>query len=204
MKITNIEAVPLRNAPMLVMVFTDEGITGLGEAPGEYGKAIKPFIDEFISPIVIGKDPRLTNQLWEEIFFGTSRMGPMGIQTSGIGAIDIACWDIFAKSVGMPLYQLLGGASRTRIKMYLSLGLGWEMQPREMLTKVEEGYEDGFRAFKIRMDWESNRQDADPTKDLEMFRQCRQFLSRDIPLSFDANNGYSVGTAYIRAGTSRS
>jgi D-arabinonate dehydratase/D-galactarolactone cycloisomerase len=49
------------------------------------------------------------------------------------------------------------------------------------------------------MDWNSDRQDANPAKDLEMFRLCREFLPPEIPLSFDANNGYSVSTA-IRQG----
>ena len=195
MKITNVEAIPLRTGPMLIRVSTDEGITGIGEASGRYWQVLKTFIEENIKPVVTGKDPRLTNQLWEDMFFSTSRLGPMGMQTTGIGAVDIACWDIFGKSVGMPLYDLLGGAARTHVKMYWSTGLGWQMQPQEMLAKVQEGYEKGFRAFKIRMDWNANRQDADPVKDLEMFRLCREFLPKDIPLSFDANNGYSVGTA---------
>lgn len=97
--------------------------------------------------------------------------------------------------MGLPLYDLLGGAARTHIKVYWSTGLGWNLQPQEMLAKVEAGYEEGFRAFKIRMDWNANRQDADPAKDLDMFKLCRQYLPDDVPLSFDANNGYSVGTA---------
>ncbi|MFW6174241.1 MAG: mandelate racemase/muconate lactonizing enzyme family protein, partial [Chloroflexota bacterium] len=67
--------------------------------------------------------------------------------------------------------------------------------PEQMLEAVQEGWEAGFRAFKIRMDWNSNRQDADPRKDLEMFRLVRERLPEEISLSFDANNGYSVGTA---------
>ena len=195
MKITKVEAIPLKTGPMLVRVSTDEGITGIGEAFGRYWKVLKPFIEDELGQIVLGKDPRLTTRLWEEMFFGTSRLGPMGMQTTGIGAIDIACWDIFGKSTGMPLYELLGGAIRTEIKVYSSTGLGWQLQPEDMLAKVEAAYEEGFRAFKIRMDWNSDRQDSNPAKDLEMFRLCRRFLPDDVPLSFDANNGYSVGTA---------
>ena len=199
MKITDVEALPLRFGPLLVRVYTDEGIVGLGEASGRYRKALKPFIEEVLKPIVTGSDPRRTGRLWEDMFFGTSRLGPMGLQTTGIGAIDIACWDIFAKSVGAPLYDLLGGAARTRIKLYWSTGLGWQLRPEEMLARVRQGYELGFRAFKIRMDWGADRQGADPEKDFEMFRLCRDLLPADVPLSFDANNGYSVDTA-IRQG----
>lgn len=68
------------------------------------------------------------------------------------------------------------------------------MTPKEMLSKVETAYEEGFKAVKIRMDWKY-KQDVDPKKDLEMFRLCREFLPAEFPLSFDANNGYSVSTA---------
>ena len=195
MKITDVEAIPLKLGPMLVRVHTNEGIVGISEASGRNWGVLKPFIEEVLRPIVLGGDPRRTERLWEEMFFATSRLGPMGMQTTGIGAVDIACWDIFAKSLGVPLYELLGGAARTRIKVYWSAGLGWELQPGEMLAKVQRGYELGFRAFKIRMDWNANRQDSDPGKDLEMFRLCRQSLPDSVPLSFDANNGYSAGTA---------
>jgi L-alanine-DL-glutamate epimerase-like enolase superfamily enzyme len=95
---------------------------------------------------------------------------------------------------GMPLYQLLGGAVRTTFTMYKSMGGGSDNTPQEMLARVEQAYEEGFKAIKIRMDWKY-RQDVNPAKDLEMFRLCRNFLPDDFPLSFDANNGYSVSTA---------
>jgi L-alanine-DL-glutamate epimerase-like enolase superfamily enzyme len=195
MKITQVEAIPLKIGPLLVRVSTDAGITGIGEASGRYWPVLKPFIEDVLGPLVMGKDPRHTSQRWEEMFFGTSRLGPMGMQTTGIGAIDIACWDIFGKSIGMPLYEVLGGAARTRVQLYWSAGLGWQLEPREMVAKVEQGLKEGFQAFKIRMDWNANRQDRNPTKDYEMFKLCREFLPPDIPLSFDANNGYAVGTA---------
>ena len=64
-----------------------------------------------------------------------------------------------------------------------------------MLEEVQEGYEKGFRAFKVRMDWRDYRQDSDPAKDLAIFQRCREWLPDDVPLSFDANCGYSVPTA---------
>ncbi|MCC6179753.1 MAG: mandelate racemase/muconate lactonizing enzyme family protein [Chloroflexi bacterium] len=197
MKITDIRVEPLRIRGTLVRVFTDEGLVGLGEAPGFPG--LKGLIEDGLLPIVQGKDPRKAIRLWDEMFYGTSRTGSKGLQTSAIGAIDIACWDIAAKAAGMPLCDLLGGPARTTMPVYLSLGMGWEQQPEQMLERVQQGYADGFRAFKIRMDWNANRQDANPSKDLRMFELCRSFLPPDVPLSFDANNGYSVSTA-IRQG----
>ena len=82
--------------PVLVRVHTDEGIVGLGEAPGRMRKVLKPYVEEVLKPILVGSDPRRTGQLWEEMFSATSRLGPKGLQTTGIGAIDIACWDILS------------------------------------------------------------------------------------------------------------
>src|SRR5215212_1871516 len=197
MKITDVRVDRLKVRGNLVRVYTDKGIVGLGEAPGFPG--LRGLIEEGFKPIVLGKDPRQVVRLWDEMFYGTTRIGPKGIQTTAIGAIDIACWDIVGKVAGLPLSQVLGGPARTTIPVYLSLGLGWEKHPEEMLERVSQGYEAGHRAFKIRMDWNADRQDANPAKDLQMFRLCREILPPEIPLSFDANNGYSVSTA-IRQG----
>ena len=64
-----------------------------------------------------------------------------------------------------------------------------------MLEEIQEGYEKGYRAFKVRMDWRSYRQDINPQKDLSIFQKCREWLPDDVPLGFDANCGYSVPTA---------
>jgi D-arabinonate dehydratase/D-galactarolactone cycloisomerase len=69
------------------------------------------------------------------------------------------------------------------------------MQPEEMLDLVKQGWDMGFRAFKIRMDWKGWRQDFDPAKDYAMFKLVREYLSEGNYLGFDANNGYSVSTA---------
>jgi L-alanine-DL-glutamate epimerase-like enolase superfamily enzyme len=197
MKITDVRFDRLRPRGALLRVFTDEGIVGYSEASAMPG--IRGFIEEGLKPIVVGKDPRRVGRLWDEMFYGTTRVGPKGIQTTAIGAIDIACWDILGKASGRPVSELLGGAVRTTIPLYLSLGMGWQDQPEQMLERVQRGYEEGFRAFKIRMDWNADRQDANPAKDLQMFTLCRQYLPSEVALSFDANNGYSVSTA-IRQG----
>ena len=160
---------------------------------------LRGLIEEGFKPIVMGKDPRQVVRLWDEMFYGTTRTGPKGLQTTAIGAIDIACWDIVGKAAGLPLSQVLGGPARTTIPVYLSLGLGWEQQPEEMLERVSQGYEAGHRAFKIRMDWNADRQDANPAKDLRDVPPLPRVPAAGVPLSFDANNGYSVSTA-IRQG----
>ena len=112
-----------------------------------------------------------------------------------VGIVDVALWDLLGKETGLPVYQLMGGAARTHIPLYWSTGSGWRMEPYEMLDLVKDGWERGFRAFKIRMDWRGWRQDINPEKDYQMFKLVREFLTGDTYLGFDANNGYSVSTA---------
>lgn len=69
------------------------------------------------------------------------------------------------------------------------------MQPEEMRDLAQKGWDMGFRAFKIRMDWKGWRQDSNPEKDYQMFKLVREFVGPETYLGFDANNGYSVSTA---------
>ena len=87
-----------------------------------------------------------------------------------VGVIDVALWDLLGKDTGLPVYTLMGGARRTTIPLYWSTGSGWRMQPEEMLALVRAGREQGFRSFKIRMDWRGWRQDVDPDKDFRIFK----------------------------------
>ncbi len=184
---------------MLVRVHTDQGLTGLGECYVLSPGVVKLFIDDLLAPIVTGRDPTLPPRLWDEMFYATTRYGPMGLQTAAIGAVDIALWDISGKAAGRPLHEMLGGAATGTIPLYLSTGMGWRKSPGEILETVQRGLEAGFRAFKVRMDWNSDRIDRDPQADLQRFRVCRDFLPGEVALSFDANNGYTASTA-IRQG----
>lgn len=204
MNITSVTATPIRfssdnvsssSVSLIVRVQTDEGIEGVGECSGRYWQSLKPFIEDIAGPLIIGMDPRDTQTVWDAVWTETKSLGPGGLQSTGMGAIDVALWDIAGKAVKLPLYRLLGGAVRTHIQVYWSSGLGWQRTPDEMLDRVKEGWDLGYRAFKIRMDWYNNRLDSDPAKDMRLFDACRNFLPDDAALSFDANNGYTVSTA---------
>jgi D-arabinonate dehydratase/D-galactarolactone cycloisomerase len=178
---------------LLLQIHTDEGITGISESSRNL-KIVKAYVDELIKPLLVGTDPCRPKNIWELLTLGEGQHATR-FPSQIVGSIDVAIWDIMGKAANMPIYKLLGGARRTRIPLYWSRGNGWSKSPEQMLEEIQEGYDKGFRAFKIRMDWRDYRQDADPKKDFALFKKCREWLPDDCPLSFDANCGYSVPTA---------
>ena len=123
------ETTPLRTGQLLVRVRTDEGITGLGEcyilAPG----IVKRFIDELLAPVIVGSDPTVPARRWDEMFYATTRYGPMGLQTAAIGAVDIALWDVAGRAAGRSVSEMLGGPPRAAVPLYLSTGMGVAKEP---------------------------------------------------------------------------
>ena len=193
MKITDVKASPMR--PVLVRVYTDEGVMGIGECSPMNANVNAHFVNTALKPLLMGENPLEIGKLWSKMTFRTYKLGVQGVQPEAIAGVDIALWDILGKVTGLPICILLGGCYREKVLMYASIGGGSSMTPGEMAKRVESYLDKGFKAIKIRMDWGVARRDADPAKDLEMFRQVKAITGDDIPLSFDANNGYSISTA---------
>jgi len=142
-KITNIECFPVwgggRNY-LFVVVDTDEGISGVGEA-GLTGRelAVCGVVDHF-KPLLIGQDPGRIEHLWQLMFRGG--FFPAGkIGASALSAIDIALWDIQGKALGVPVYQLLGGLVRDKVVCYPhNNGATVEALVESCLKTKEEGW----------------------------------------------------------------
>jgi galactonate dehydratase len=122
MKITSVRTFVVGNPWknwLFLKVDTDEGVSGLGEATG--GLATKPHLGdvEELTRFVVGQDPRNPEALWHRMLKGRFLKPSLGMS-----GIEIACWDILGKSLGVPVYRLLGGAVRDRVRMYTHLGGG--------------------------------------------------------------------------------
>lgn len=120
MKITDIRvfvSCPGRNF-VTVKIYTDEGVTGVGDATlNGREKAVVAYLDEHVIPCLAGRDASRIEDIWQYLYRGAYwRRGP--VTMCAIAGIDTALWDIKAKAAGMPLYQLLGGASRERVLCY--------------------------------------------------------------------------------------
>ncbi len=198
MRITEIRADTLSIGPTLVRIFTDDGVVGLSEVGWQDPQIFRGHLDRVIRPQLIGTDPLQPGRIRERLVHGTREL-PYPTSSAFAGVIDIALWDIVGKHAGLPISTLLGGAARTDIGLYWSVGAGFEKTSDRMVADVLRGRDQGFVAFKIRMDWGPVQPDVDPAKDMEMARRCREALGPDVWIGFDANRGYSVGTA-IRVG----
>jgi galactonate dehydratase len=118
MEITRVETILLGEFPNLcwVRVHTDEGIVGLGETFAA-AQAVSAWVHEVAAGYLLGKDPLQIERHWQGLnpFVG---FGATAVENRGRSAIDIALWDILGRASRQPMYQLLGGASRDRIRTY--------------------------------------------------------------------------------------
>lgn len=157
MQITAIDPVVV-NARMrnwvFVKVSTDEGITGWGEASLEWKTRGVVGCLQDLTPFVLGEDPRRIQHIYQ-VLYRQAFFRPGVVGMSAVSGIEQACWDIFGKSVGLPVYRLLGGPVRDRIRMYDHLG-GGEMQslylddqPEIMAARARRSVEEGFTAVKV-------------------------------------------------------
>lgn len=145
MKITRITTYRVPPRWMFVKVETDEGISGWGE-PVIEGRArtVEAAVHEF-SDQLIGQDPSRINDLWQTLYrTNFYRGGP--ILMSAIAGIDQALWDIKGKALGVPVYELLGGKVRDRMKVYSWVGGD---RPGDIVEGMQRLMEGGFDTFKL-------------------------------------------------------
>lgn len=152
MKITNVTPMVMgtewRNITF-VQVETDEGLTGFGEARViNRTDAVLGYLEEALPRYVLGSDPfeieRLVGRMFREDF---GRSGELVM--TGIALIEVACWDIIGKALNQPVYRLLGGAVRDKIKAYAN---GWytvERTPEEFHAAAKQVVAKDYRALKF-------------------------------------------------------
>ncbi|MDQ3811364.1 MAG: mandelate racemase/muconate lactonizing enzyme family protein [Chloroflexota bacterium] len=118
MKITALETIHLAEFAnvLWVRIYTDEGLIGLGET--FFGAhTVAAYIHETVAPYLLGKDPLRIDHHARQLY-GYLGFNSTGAEARGNSAVDLALWDLFGKAVNQPVYQLLGGASRERIRIY--------------------------------------------------------------------------------------
>lgn len=199
MKITQVETIPVQvpikswlairsslgahtvSPFLLVKIYTDEGIIGLGEASctprwsGEDQVTAAHFIQSLLAPQLEGENPedieRLTAKLHRALAGNPFTKA----------ALEMALWDILGKAVGLPLYRLLGGPVRERVPIKWSVS---GLEPEKAAGIAAWAVEQGFRTMKVKVG-------MDPEQDVARVRAVREVVGPKVRLGVDANGGWS-------------
>jgi len=192
-KITKIETFLVKPRWLFLKVHTDAGVVGLGE-PITEGRALTcaAAIKE-IEPYLVGKDPRAVVHHWQAIYrHAFYRGGP--ILTSALSGIDQALWDIKGKLLGVPVYELLGGPTRQRIRVYAHAGTP---------ELIRERKAQGFTAFKTGPARLNGRY-ARPIENkawienaVAQFARLRDIVGKDGDIGIDFHGAVPAATAKI-------
>ncbi len=206
MKITDVEAVVLRQTAvndgiadgsqddLVILVHTDEGITGLGEvdsAPDAVAALVHApashAIANSLRELLIGEDPLDVERLWDKMYRGVIYIGRRGIAIHAISGVDIALWDIKGKALGKPVCELLGRTvEHDRIRAYASRLM--PDTPEETTEAVSELRELGFTAVKL--GW--GPQGKDPALDVRLATAAREAAGDGVDILIDAGLGYGA------------
>ncbi len=191
LKITKLETFLVKPRWLFLKVHTNAGIVGLGE-PILEGRALTcaEAVKE-IESYLIGKDPRQVVHHWQAIYrHAFYRGGP--ILTSALSGIDMALWDIKGKALGVPIYELLGGPTRTRIRVYAHAGTP---------ERIKELAAKGFTAFKTGPAKHRPSRYVETPAEVhyaaEKFAELRQAAGDDVDIAIDFHGAISPALAKV-------
>jgi len=210
MKVTRIEPLICNGGKrnwLFVKVTTDEDIIGYGDGTEWWGTHVMAKCVEDLAPFVIGENPFNTQRIWQKMYIG-SYVGGKNVNMA-ITAIETALWDIVGKAAGKPLYDLLGGKCRDRIRLY-SHAYAHERgeSPRTLdglVRRAKELLDAGFRFIKTSID-ETKPIGVDRwmdiesiSKTVEIVRLLRETVGSNVELCIDASNQLDFSSA-VRLG----
>ena len=145
MKITGFETIPIRGRAMILKMFTDEGLVGYGEPMNyEHWRVVAQAVED-MAEYLVGKDPLNIEDHWQAMY-RSSYSRSMPVLVGALSGIEMAMWDVFGKMVGLPVWKLLGGKVRDRIRVYTGTG---GATPEECAENASQKVAEGFRAVKM-------------------------------------------------------
>jgi len=162
---------------VVVRIRTDSGITGYGLGGG--GGAAVYIIEHHLRDLLLGVDPLNIEMLWDQMHGSTAFYGRRGLGTMAMSGIDLALWDIAGKAAGLPVYKLIGGATKPKVPVYFTS------------PDVKLGLELGCKAFKLPVDA------AEPGREgmkgiVDRVGQARSLIGPDADLMIDCLARFDV------------
>lgn len=182
---------------ILIEIFTDEGISGLGCVTGmsvannSEGDYMRYTLDRVILPMIIGWDPFQREAIWNHLFRNTARLGRKGAIVRAISGVDITLWDLAGKATGMPVYKLLGYDKREVLcyasgGYYVGIGDNKTENIDKLVEEIQEYKNRNYKAVKIKVGRLPIRED------IKRVEKIRDLIGDDIDLMVDANEAWNI------------
>ncbi len=198
MKVTDIKIINVdcfRTNWVFVKVYTDEEIDGVGEATLEYKEKALAGAVEHIKEYLVGKNPLIIEKHWHDIYRDAYwRGGP--VLMSALSAVEMALWDILGKTLGVPVYQLLGGKVNDKVRIYVNGWFAGAKEPEEFGQKAAEAVKRGVTAMK----WDPfgksymNISSADLDKALKCVAAVREAVGDGVDLLIEGHGRFNIPT----------
>ncbi|MFN0172933.1 MAG: mandelate racemase/muconate lactonizing enzyme family protein [Bryobacteraceae bacterium] len=184
---------------IVVVVHTDEGITGIGETDTNPWVAQAMIhargthvLGRGLEEMLLGENPLDPEALWDKLYTGSFMTGRRGMGICAMGALDMALWDIRGKALGQPCWRLLGGARKASITPYASLlptGRTARDYRESLVAKARQAKELGFRAGKMEVcvkgPYAHNGLQEDDALIVDIVAACREAVGRDFVMMVD-------------------
>ena len=198
MKITDVKTFVVdcfRTNWVFVKVYTDDGICGVGEGTLEYKEKALCGAVEHLKNYLIGKDPRQIERLYHDIYRDAYWRGG-AVLMSALSAVECALWDILGKSLGVPVYQLLGGKANDECRIYVNGWFSGAKTPDEFAEKAKIAVQRGVTAMKWDPFGKSYLQISN--KDLDTALECvakvREAVGNQVDLLIEGHGRFDVPT----------
>ena len=171
---------------IIVQVFTDEGLIGLGEAPNPVGAEATKAIVDAAEQILVGEDPTEPEILKKKLY-AYFNLTHLHIHAAcwALNGIDVALWDLAGQACQQPLWKLWGGAFRKKIEFY---GPVDRASPEDSAAAARQRVAEGFRTLYMKVGF-------DEAGDLACVQAMREAAGPDIKIRVDANQSWSAGEA---------
>ena len=199
MKVTDIKVFPVdcfRTNWVFVKVYTDEGITGVGEGTLEYKEKALIGAVEHIKEYLVGKDPRTIERHVHDIYRDAYWRGG-AVLMSALSAVEMALWDILGKSLGVPVYQLLGGKLREDVRIYVNGWFAGAKTPEQFAEKAKVAVARGVTAMKWDPFGKSYLEISN--RDLDTALRCiaavREAVGNGVDLLIEGHGRFDVPTS---------
>jgi galactonate dehydratase len=196
MKIADVEPIPLAPRWLFVKVTCEDGTVGWGESLGDRAQTIAQAIVE-LKRYLVGKDPRRIEHHWQAMYRGAFwRGGP--ILNAAISGVDIALWDILGKHLNAPIWQLMGGRTRDKVRFYTGIGGN---TPEKIAESAKAAVARGFTAVKFGTveATEPLAGASGPRHSAVLMEAARDAVGWDVDLMLDFHGRLSPSMAIVHA-----